>query len=597
MIERSSIAAGLVVGLALGAGLVLWVGRPGAEVTETTHQHTDHAQAHHHTEEIWTCSMHPQVQQAGPGACPLCGMDLIPQSQEQGDESSVRLSARAQALARIRTTEVVRRRPDSGAMVLQGLLAEDEGRLKAVTAWAGGRIHRLDVKTTGETIKRGQRIARLYSPEIFTASKDLQVAVAQVKRLENAPESVRQGAKATVEAVRTKLSLLGVSDRSIDAIARRQRPDRYVTIRSPFAGTVLERLVAEGDSVEPGAPLYRVADLGGVWALLDAYEDDLQRLSVGQQVSIALPGAPESTFEGRITFIEPTVDRRLRTAQVRVQLDNPKGVLRPGMRIEGTITPTDMGPPPLVIPDTAPLLTGRRAIVYVETDDGDRHRYTPRTVRLGARVGGVYPVLSGLREGERVVTRGAFTLDADLQIKGGPGMMSGPDDEGPAPVRLVKITKAQRQRLAPLARHYLEISRALAADELSEAKSASEAFLQSLPGMDAFDGGGLAAHWSERRSALQQGAWGISEAASLEDGRVPFEGLSLAFTALLSEVGNPLDAPIRVAYCPMAFDNRGARWVQSGDTVDNAYFGAKMRRCGTIEASLGPGDYLADQRP
>lgn len=599
---RRGALVGAICGALVGAG-ALWLAtaEPSAEHTaqhSAQHgaEHTDHA-THQEQAQIWTCSMHPQIQQPEPGQCPICGMDLIPQTSGHGDHGGegVTLSPRAKALARLRTAEVTRGRP-LAATRLQGEITEDEGTLRAVTAWTGGRIHRLSVRTTGARIKRGQIIARLYSPEIFAAHQDLIVARRQVERLAESPATVRQAAEDTLDAAKTRLSLLGLSDRSVERMARQEKPDRYVPIHSPFGGTVLARLVAEGDYVEPGAALYRVADLDALWVELHAYEPDLPRLAPGQRVQIQAEAAPDLEITGAITFIDPVIDPKTRTAAVRVQIDNPEGRLKPGMYVEGVVQSPAGDPtrPPLMIPESAPLLTGDRAVVYVEQPEAERPTYVPRVVRLGAKAGDHYPVLAGLTEGERVVVQGAFVLDADLQIRGGASMMDLQAEAPEAPT--VEMSGALRRPLIPVAQRYLDVQRALAADELTAATRAAKALTRALPpaqkAVQAARTVGLAERWAPIEGGLRQHGEALADAADLKAARRQFEGLTAAFTQLLDALGNPLDAPLSVAWCPMAFDNDGARWVQQGDTIDNAYFGASMRRCGEIQHHLGPGDHL-----
>ncbi|MGB5545654.1 MAG: efflux RND transporter periplasmic adaptor subunit, partial [Polyangiales bacterium] len=203
-------------------------------------------------------------------------------------------------------------------------------------------------------------------------------------------------------------------------------------IRTPFGGTVIERLATQGSYVETGTGLYRVADLSTLWVQLDAYESDLSVLKAGQNVRLRVEALPGELFEGRVTFVDPVLDPKTRTARVRIEVKNQDRRLRPGMFVDASVQSRGAGDPgeaPVVIPATAPLFTGRRSVVYVELQDTDQPTYEARVVTLGSRMGDLYPVLTGLEEGERVVIHGAFAIDADLQIRGGDSMMNLPDDE------------------------------------------------------------------------------------------------------------------------------------------------------------------------
>jgi membrane fusion protein, copper/silver efflux system len=189
-----------------------------------------------------------------------------------------------------------------------------------------------------------------------------------------------------------------------------------------------------------GTPIYRVSDLSRVWLQLEAYETDLRWLAPGQTVSLTTRSLPGEGFEGVVGFIDPLIDPRRRTARVRVEVANPEGRLKPGMFVRGRVGGrmgdhaghADDHRPPLLVPASAPLITGRRAVVYVQVGDAGQPEFEPRDVLLGPRAGDWYVVEEGLAEGERVVARGAFKIDAELQIRGLPSMMQ--PAGGPAPV-------------------------------------------------------------------------------------------------------------------------------------------------------------------
>jgi len=330
---------------------------------------------------------------------------------------------------------------------------------------------------------------------------------------------------------------------------------------------------------------------------LDAYERDLPLLTVGAPVTIEVEGLIAEPFEGRVAFVDPAVDTRTRAARVRVEIQDVNGLLRPGQFVQAIVL-TPAGPDtraPLVIPDSAPLFTGRRSLVYVQVPEAEDPTYAPRVVRLGPKLGDHYPVVSGLSEGERVVTRGAFALDADLQIRGGPSMMSQPDDdlEG-AFDAILPIGQAERALLRPVIEAYLALQAALADDRADEAREAARRLGDAS---DAVALSGAAARpWPAIAARLSTGSRQIGEAAALEAMRAPFEPLSDAVRELLQRYGNPIDRPLRVAFCPMASGSRGASWIQDADKVDNAYFGHRMRRCGELREQVDPGAYLPETR-
>jgi Cu(I)/Ag(I) efflux system membrane fusion protein len=428
------IALPIVAIAAFGLGGWLLGGAEAPEPGAQVHVH-DAAQT------TWTCSMHPQIRQAEPGQCPICGMDLIPVDgggAASGDQTRrVTLSDRAKILARIRTVEA--RRLGSGRVErrLLGRVDYDERSLRTVTAWIGGRIDRLHVSTTGERVKRGQVIATLYSPEVYSAHQDLIQARQQFERLQDgATPSSRRAAEAALDAARDRLRLVGVPDGELKSMERAEKPSERARIRTPFGGTVIERLATQGSYVETGTGLYRVADLSTLWVQLDAYESDLSVLKAGQEVRLRVEALPGEVFKGRVTFVDPVLDPKTRTARVRVEVKNRDRRLLPGMFVEASVQSggarLTAHEAPLVIPATAPLFTGRRSVVYVELEDAEEPTYEARVVTLGPRMGELYPVLTGLEEGERVVVHGAFAIDADLQIRGGDSMMNLPADDDAA---------------------------------------------------------------------------------------------------------------------------------------------------------------------
>ena len=546
----------LLLGAALGGVAVALLSSDG---TEGDHEHASHQTV---DEDVWTCAMHPQIRQPEPGPCPICGMDLIPAGSVDTATAPDRvvLSARARVLAKLRTTPVRRQADATGDLRLLGRLEANETSLKTVTSWIDGRIDKLHVKVTGKRVGAGQTIATLYSPEVYAAHQGLIVAKKQVDRMSASSELARRTSDAALEAARERLALLGVPDAELERMESETRPTRAIAIRSPFSGTVIERLATEGAYVDTGAALYRIANLGTLWVQLDAYESDLARLSIGQAVEVTVEAVPDEVFEGTVTFIDPVLDATRRTARVRVQLDNRDGKLRPGMFAEATVaTKQPEGTPrPLVVPSTAPLFTGRRAVVYVELPDQERPTYEARTVRLGPRLGQVYPVVAGLAEGERIVTRGAFTLDADLQIRGGSSMMTAADDRQPGVWdALIELTDAQRAPLAPVVRSYLAVQKALAADDLPNASREATSFVDAAVKVELTDPRDAEEAWTELSPTLRAHAQHVARASTIEDARQGFESLSNDVLAMLGRFGNPLDTPLRLAHCPHGRPQRG----------------------------------------
>ncbi len=541
----------------------------------------------------WTCSMHPQIKLPEPGQCPICGMDLIPLGNESADESSdttITLSPRAQKLAEVRTA-VVRRAETAVEVKLLGRLEFDETRERTVTPWTAGRIERLFVSNKGARVGSRQVIAHLYSPEMYAAHQDLIQAKRQSAALGNGIPVARSAAKSALEAAKNRLILLGVTKKDLAKMEQARSPWRTVKIRSSYSGTVLELMVHQGAYVNAGTPLFRIANLSRLWVQLDAYESDLALIKLKQEVSLAVEAFPGEIFKGKVSFIDPVVDPRMRTARVRVQVSNKDGRLRPGMFAEAVLDAAGAkrGALPVVIPATAPLFTGTRSVVYVEVPGKERPTYEAREVRLGPRAGDLYPVVSGLAEDDRVVVQGAFRLDSDLQVRGGRSMMTMADDVARAATEPIEVPAAFLRGLAPVLKSYLALHVALSKDQLEPARKAFGEVATSASSFQPRSPKAGRTLWKTLGSALEQQALAGKKAENLEAARRLFESISRRMIEVVQRFGNPLPETVRLSFCPMASGSKGAFWLQQAESIENPYFGATMFACGDVRESVGPG--------
>ena len=394
------------------------------------HNHDMHGTFHDLVQDesgVWTCSMHPQIRQDKPGKCPICGMDLIPLKKNVisggdavSDPDAIRLSDEAMALADVQTTRVSRSNPVKQVR-LYGKIIPDERSLQSQTAYVGGRIERLDIEFTGETVRAGQTLATLYSPELFTAQQELL-------------EAVRMQQPALVQAAREKLRLWNLTDAQIDAIQYSGQASPMVEIKSNTNGIVIAKRVNRGDYVSQGSILFDIANLSRVWAMFDAFEVDLPFLAKGDRVEFTLSAFPGKTYSGRISFIDPILNATTRTARVRVDVANPTLEMKPEMYATAQVAAPLKGyKDRIVVPQTAVLWTGKRAVVYVRLPDTDTPTFRMREVTLGPALGGAYVVLDGLSDGEEIVTNGVFSIDASAQLEGKRSMMN-EDTPGTAPM-------------------------------------------------------------------------------------------------------------------------------------------------------------------
>jgi Cu(I)/Ag(I) efflux system membrane fusion protein len=545
---------------------------------------------------FWTCAMHPQIQQPGPGQCPLCGMDLIPvtDSRQGGGESSIELSPSAVKLAGIMTAPV-ERRFESVEVRLDGKVDYDETRVSKIAAWVPGRIERLFVDFTGETVSKGDPLVNLYSPELVAAQQELLIALKMFK-------STPSGEK-NLAATREKLRLWGLTGRQIARLERSGTVTEKTTIYSPLHGIVIEKNGFEGMYVKTGSPIYTIADLSQVWISLNAYESDLSLILNGQEVSFKTRAWPGEVFTGTIAFIDPMLNTATRSAAVRVNVSNPEGKLKPGMfvsaRVHSSIEADEV---PLVIPATAPLITGRRAVVYV-ADPQEEGLFAGREIVLGQRRGDYYVVKEGLQEGELVVTNGNFKIDSAVQIMAKPSMMnpeggtssSGHNHGQPSastlePLKTLPTSKAFKQQLEKTVSAYFGIQQALSKDSQAQALADAKHVLKAL---DSVDMGLLKgpAHmaWMQQLEKAQTAAKELVKAQDISGMRAAFETLSDTLYASIQQFGTSGSLTIYRFHCPMAFNNRGAYWLQQSEQTENPYYGSKMFRCGTKTETLATG--------
>lgn len=371
--------------------------------------------------EIWTCSMHPQIRQSKPGQCPICGMDLIRvsggTSHSEIGSREIELSEVARKLAGVETAPV-ERRSVAVELRLAGKVQMDETRVAYITPRIPGRIDRLYANFTGMAVNAGDPLAEMYSPELVSAQQELLLA-AKLPGGDGSSESL-------LDATRERLRLWGLTAEQIAGIERNGQVHDHVTFTSPIGGVVVEKEAREGQYVETGMRLFTVADLSRVWVQLDAYESDLAWLRDGQEVEVEVEAYPGEPLKGTIAFMDPVLNPVTRTVKVRVEVPNADGRLKPEMFVHALVrapVARDGEAAPLVIPASAPLVTGTRAVVYVAVP-GHEGVFEGRDIVLGPRAGAFYVVREGLKEGEQVVVQGAFKIDSSLQIQGKPSMMA-----------------------------------------------------------------------------------------------------------------------------------------------------------------------------
>ncbi|HKK81619.1 MAG TPA: efflux RND transporter periplasmic adaptor subunit [Prolixibacteraceae bacterium] len=584
-----TIAIALVAGVLLGwllFGNAEGVKNSNNEATQTEHEHSEE-------QTTWTCSMHPQIKQDEPGDCPICGMDLIPQSSMGNDDDNINpdeimMSESAAKLAEIQTTKVKREVPEN-TLFLQGKIKPDERNIAELTARFGGRIEKLFVNFTGQQVQKGEKLATIYSPEMITAQRELLEAM---KFKESRPQLYR--------ATRAKLKLWDLSNEQIDAIEQQGEPKNYFDVLSPISGTVMNRHVAKGDYIKVGNPLFRVVKLTNVWVLFDAYETDLPWIEIGDSVHIKINAIPGKAYKTTVSFIDPFIDPQTRTAKVRAELNNNDRKLKPEMFATGTFrSEIAINTKELMIPKTSVLWTGKRSVVYVKVPDRENPSFIYREIELGAEAGDNYVVADGLHEGEEIATNGVFKIDAAAQLEGKKSMMNSESGAMPAghdhgaqeseethTIQAVSASLEFMKQLKSFYEAYLEMNEAFIESDAAKVSKTAKTAVTALENieMGLLEGDAHMA-WMDQLEILSPALKNIAKNNDLEKQRLEYATFNLTFYKSLKMFGLDNDTTY-YQYCPMANGDEGAYWFSETKEIRNPYFGDMMLSCGETRDTL-----------
>ncbi|MHB0954949.1 MAG: efflux RND transporter periplasmic adaptor subunit [Pirellulaceae bacterium] len=468
------LAAGGLLIFGLGAAQRLgWVsaggGSSGREHASVSEEHVR-----------YICPMMCTPPQSEPGRCPVCAMELVPASSSTGDTDglSIQVDPVARRVANIRTV-AVQAVPLVRNIRAIGELSYDEGTLKTIAAYVDGRLDRLYADYTGVVVKKGDHLAWLYSPQLYSGQVELLLA----KRAREGRRSTMPSGAATAsysgsdlyQSARERLVEWGMTASQIEQLEKAGEANSRMHLSAPISGTVIEKLAVEGQYVKTGQPIYRLADLSSVWLMLELFPEDVAMIRYGQQVEAEVQSLPGRKFTGRVAFIDPTVEPKTRTVGVRVVIPNSDGLLRVGDYAKATIAvqlggsgdqlakvydselankwisprhpqvvesspgncrlcgvelvpaatlgftgESAQGGRALTVPRDAVLMVGDHGILYVETEPG---RFEIRHVVLGPSSGDQIAILEGVKEGERVARSGNFLIDSQMQLVGNPSLI------------------------------------------------------------------------------------------------------------------------------------------------------------------------------
>ncbi len=575
----------LAVGLLLG-----WLLFGSASNEETAHNHNETVESN----QMWTCSMHPQIMQPEAGDCPICGMDLIPA--EAGADGltadQFKLTKNAMALANIQTSVVGHSKAEGSTIKLSGKIVENEEANVVQVSYFSGRIEKLNVSYTGEKVRKGQLLATIYSPELFAAQQELITA-----------SSLKESQPELYKAVRNKLKLWKLSDIQINQIEASGKVKENFSVYATVSGTVSKKLVEQGSYIKQGQPLLKIANLNTVWANFDVYENQIDLFKEGQEVSIKTNAYPNKTFNAKVSFIDPTLNVKTRTMKLRAVLSNGKDLFKPGMFIEGNIKPVNaINGQISVIPSSAVLWTGKRSVVYLKKNPNEPI-FELREVTLGNRVGENYEVLEGVNNGDEIVTNGTFTVDAAAQLQGKKSMMnkeggkvmtgheghlgmgsnpSSPKENHSEMDERIEVSEDFQNQLRAVFNDYIELKDALVNEDSKKGTKSTKELLSNLSKVDMklLTNNGHS-HWMTLEKELETSANSISNTSNIKEQRNHFKHLSSQLAKALQLFG--INEKVYYQFCPMADSNTGAYWLSKEEKVINPYFGEAMLTCGEVK--------------
>lgn len=349
------------------------------------------------------------------------GMSYVPvYAGEESNGSLVHVDASKLQKLGVRT-EMAMMRPLTQTLRIVGTLQPDERRQSTISPKFEGWITQLIVGTTGEVVTRGQPLLEVYSPDLVSAQQDYRVAVRALQALGDGDSAARANMEALVRSSLERLHNWDISDADLAGLRAGDSPRRSVVLRAPRSGVVTEKMARIGLRFMPGDALYQIADLSSVWLVGSVFEQDLGLVRVGETVTASVVAYPGRKFRGKVSFISPVLQPETRTAQVRVELANGDGALKPAMYgsvelVGGNATPR------LTVPESSVLDTGTRQLVLIDRGEG---RFEPRVVETGAHADGYIEVLNGVSEHESVVVNGNFLIDAESNLRAAVGGLGG----------------------------------------------------------------------------------------------------------------------------------------------------------------------------
>ncbi len=390
---------------------------PGVSQGHEAHQHVSDETAPAQKKrkiKYWVAPMDPTYIRDKPGKSPM-GMDLVPvyEDEEELDKNVIKIDPVVVQNIGVRTAKAIK---DTFYATIRtvGHITYDEKRVRHIHTKISGWVERLFVETTGEQVNKGEELLSIYSPELVATQEEyLQALNYREKVAVSSFEDVAKGADTLLESTRKRLLLMDIDPDQIKALEERGEVEKNMILHSPTTGIVIKKHVFEGMEVDPGMELYTIADLSRVWAIASVYEYELPFLEVGLEAEMCLPYEPGVVYKGRINFIYPYLSSKTRTVQVRMEFENPALKLKPNMYADVVIK-TKISDEAILLPSESVIRTGLRNVVITSLGKG---KFLPKEIVIGKESEGFVQVLSGLDEGETVVTSGQFLIDSESNLR------------------------------------------------------------------------------------------------------------------------------------------------------------------------------------